>query len=228
MDVPVYVLYGSQKGCAKDIAEVRRSEKPAVIIVDETGGSLQRERLCVGCARQRLHKFNDASGVKSNLLALNDYKKVRTSGDGRSTCDCTVFVMCVGAWVTVRAQLRVQVNLSVPTVFVVVCSTTGNGEHPENADMFWRWLRRRTHPKTLMENVYYSVLALGDTNYTKFWYAVRWVAGGARRLLAGAAVPAPARSNPRSHRCVDATQQRRQGNTQSPRRAGRGVFFRAG
>ncbi len=65
-----------------------------------------------------------------------------------------------------------QVDLSKPSVFVVVVSTTGNGDVPENGEMFWRWVRRRQHPKTLLEHVYFAVLALGDSNYTKFWYGM--------------------------------------------------------
>ena len=54
---------------------------------------------------------------------------------------------------------------------VVVCSTTGNGDAPENAGRFVRFVKRKP-PATLsdapMEHVAYSVLGLGDTNYDKF------------------------------------------------------------
>lgn len=50
----------------------------------------------------------------------------------------------------------------------VVCSTTGNGDSPENADAFWRQIKKRTLPKTHYEGLPFSVLGLGDTNYDKF------------------------------------------------------------
>ena len=54
---------------------------------------------------------------------------------------------------------------------VAVCSTTGNGDAPENAGRFVRFIKRKP-PTTLsdapMEHVAYAVLGLGDTNYDKF------------------------------------------------------------
>ncbi|CAG0885457.1 unnamed protein product [Cyprideis torosa] len=54
---------------------------------------------------------------------------------------------------------------SAPAVFVA--STTGDGEPPENALKFWRKLRRTIKPGQL-KTLEYSVLGLGDTNYTNF------------------------------------------------------------
>ena len=54
---------------------------------------------------------------------------------------------------------------------VVVCSTTGNGDAPENAGRFVRFIKK-SPPTTLsnkpMEHVAYAVLGLGDTNYDQF------------------------------------------------------------
>mmetsp|Transcript_1356 Transcript_1356/g.4068 ORF Transcript_1356/g.4068 Transcript_1356/m.4068 type:complete len:629 (+) Transcript_1356:334-2220(+) len=52
------------------------------------------------------------------------------------------------------------------TVFVV--STTGDGDPPQNASAMLRFLRKKTHPKGLLEGFDYAVLGLGDTNYTNF------------------------------------------------------------
>ena len=51
---------------------------------------------------------------------------------------------------------------------VVVISTTGNGEPPENAGRFVRFLSRKTTPTDTLQHVSFSVLGLGDTNYDQF------------------------------------------------------------
>jgi sulfite reductase alpha subunit-like flavoprotein len=53
---------------------------------------------------------------------------------------------------------------------IIVCSTTGNGEPPDNAGKFWRFVKRRTQPKDMLANLAFTVLGLGDTNYDRFWY----------------------------------------------------------
>jgi len=56
---------------------------------------------------------------------------------------------------------------------IFVCSTTGNGEAPNNADNFIRWIKRKTHSSDLLSNVFYTVLGLGDSNYSKYQYIPR-------------------------------------------------------
>lgn len=71
---------------------------------------------------------------------------------------------------------------------VIVCSTTGNGDSPENADGFWRSVKLRSAAKDLLAGIKYAVLGLGDTNYDKFCYMgksldKRFTELGAERFL---------------------------------------------
>ncbi len=49
---------------------------------------------------------------------------------------------------------------------LLIASTYGEGEPPDMAQNFWNWLAAETAPK--LSHLRYSVLALGDTNYSAF------------------------------------------------------------
>ncbi|KAI8815734.1 uncharacterized protein EV422DRAFT_502141 [Fimicolochytrium jonesii] len=56
-----------------------------------------------------------------------------------------------------------------PWALVVVASTTGDGDPPDNATKFWRWLRRAKGPELeAFKGKKFAVLGLGDTNYSNF------------------------------------------------------------
>jgi methionine synthase reductase len=53
-------------------------------------------------------------------------------------------------------------------VLIIVSSTTGDGEQPEDLTKFWRKLRPRTLPNDHLAHIQFSILGLGDTNYNQF------------------------------------------------------------
>lgn len=80
-----------------------------------------------------------------------------------------------------------QANLAAGGKAVIISSTWGDGEPPDNAVSFWSWLSADNAPK--LESLNYAILGLGDKNYADFCGAsrkfdARLEALGAKRLAA--------------------------------------------
>lgn len=64
---------------------------------------------------------------------------------------------------------------------IFVCSSTGNGDMPENGEKFFRFLRRMTNlvpegqKSTSMKHVYYCMLGLGSSDYSKYQAVPRFI-----------------------------------------------------
>lgn len=76
-------------------------------------------------------------------------------------------------------------NLLAATKAIIISSTWGDGEPPDNAVNFWTWLNAESAPR--LENLQFAVLGLGDKNYSDFCGAskkfdVRLESLGAKRL----------------------------------------------
>jgi len=67
-------------------------------------------------------------------------------------------------------------------LYVLVTSTTGDGDPPENVRAFLRYLRRKDHAATAMAGVRYALLGLGDTNYENFCAAGKRVDTALRKV----------------------------------------------
>jgi sulfite reductase alpha subunit-like flavoprotein len=53
-------------------------------------------------------------------------------------------------------------------IFIIITSTHGNGDSPENACQFWRHIKNRKLKNEYFENMKYIILGLGDSNYTNY------------------------------------------------------------
>ncbi|XP_015118831.1 NADPH-dependent diflavin oxidoreductase 1 isoform X2 [Diachasma alloeum] len=64
-------------------------------------------------------------------------------------------------------------HLGSERLIIFVASTTGQGDAPSNMTKFWRFLLRKSHPQTLLKNLKYAVLGLGDSSYEKYNFAAK-------------------------------------------------------
>ncbi|KAI9294511.1 riboflavin synthase domain-like protein [Neoconidiobolus thromboides FSU 785] len=53
-------------------------------------------------------------------------------------------------------------------MILFVCSTTGEGEEPDNMKQFWKFLLRRNLPVDFLDHLNFGVFGLGDSSYEKF------------------------------------------------------------
>lgn len=56
---------------------------------------------------------------------------------------------------------------------VFVCSTTGQGDPPDNMSTFWRFIMRRNLPHDSLCQLNHAVLGLGDSSYQKFNFVAK-------------------------------------------------------
>ena len=111
--------------------------------------------------------YGSATGNAESIakdLAAKYVKNVPAPFTEVICCECNAFKKkCLPIW---EKQPEVE---SQKYGVVVVISTTGNGDAPENGSRFVRFIKKKTTSDTLpMRHVAFSVLGLGDTNYDKF------------------------------------------------------------
>lgn len=53
-------------------------------------------------------------------------------------------------------------------IFIIITSTFGNGDSPENAAQFWRHIKNRKIKNDYFNNMKYIILGLGDSNYIHY------------------------------------------------------------
>ena len=55
----------------------------------------------------------------------------------------------------------------------IICSTTGNGDIPENGSVLWRPIKKRNFNNSYFDELKYFIVGLGDTNYADFCAAAK-------------------------------------------------------
>lgn len=58
-------------------------------------------------------------------------------------------------------------------IVVFVCSTTGQGDEPDNMKTFWRFLLRKNLPSDCLNGLNFAVLGLGDSSYEKYNFVAK-------------------------------------------------------
>lgn len=76
-----------------------------------------------------------------------------------------------------------------PEKIIIICSTTGNADIPDNALKFWTKIKSRKLDKNYYENMSYLLLGLGDTNYSVFCGAAKKISKRLKELSANELEP---------------------------------------
>ncbi|XP_036383266.1 NADPH-dependent diflavin oxidoreductase 1 [Megalops cyprinoides] len=80
-------------------------------------------------------------------------------------------------------------NLISESLVVFVCSTTGQGDPPDNMKNFWRFLFRKSLPAGSLCRLDCAVLGLGDSSYPKFNFVAKKLHKRLLQLGASALLP---------------------------------------
>lgn len=64
-------------------------------------------------------------------------------------------------------------NLINEEFIVFVCSTTGQGDEPDNMKTFWKFLLRKNLPTNSLNALNCAVLGIGDSSYEKFNFVAK-------------------------------------------------------
>jgi sulfite reductase alpha subunit-like flavoprotein len=114
--------------------------------------------------------------MKNNLYVLYGSQTGNAEDIAKSIydllCDNKIECKCLSLNNTINgdgfAFVKDEANIETTNKIIIVCSTTGNGDAPENANHFWRKFKNQKLPKNLLLGIEYAVLGLGDTNYDRF------------------------------------------------------------
>ncbi|KGT94474.1 CysJ [Erwinia typographi] len=132
------------------------------------------------------------AGLHSRLMVLEDSKQVASGTSSAATTQLHILfgsqtgnaeALAQSAAKAARAQGLVPVVQGLGEVDIdvfatmrhvlVVTSTYGEGEMPDNAQLFWQAISASTAPR--LEQMHFAVLAIGDTGYDGFCQAGKFI-----------------------------------------------------
>ena len=135
-----------------------------------------------------------SNSINNNIREKNDSETLinilfgTQTGNSESVAeDLSNFALSNGFKTQINALDDIEMNiLSKMKNVAIITSTYGEGEMPDNAQLFWNALSSNTAPQ--LNNMNYSVLALGDTGYEEFCHAgklldTRLEQLGAKRII---------------------------------------------
>ena len=137
---------------------------------------------------------HQSNSISNNIREKNDSETLinilfgTQTGNSESVAeDLSNFALSNGFKTQINALDDIEMNnLSKMNNVAIITSTYGEGEMPDNAQLFWNALSSNTAPQ--LNNMNYSVLALGDTGYEEFCHAgklldTRLEQLGAKRII---------------------------------------------
>ena len=137
---------------------------------------------------------HQSNSINNNIKEKNDSETLinilfgTQTGNSESVAeDLSNFALSNGFKTQINALDDIEMNnLSKMINVAIITSTYGEGEMPDNAQLFWNALSSNTAPQ--LNNMNYSVLALGDTGYEEFCHAgklldTRLEQLGAKRII---------------------------------------------
>lgn len=132
------------------------------------------------------------AGLHSRLLVLEDKQQVASGTSSAATTQLHILfgsqtgnaeALAQSAAKSARAQGLVPVVQGLGEVDIdvfatmrhvlVITSTYGEGEMPDNAQLFWQAISASTAPR--LEQMHFAVLAIGDTGYDGFCQAGKFI-----------------------------------------------------
>lgn len=97
----------------------------------------------------------------SKEIALDIYDRILELVDGNED-------IVIENQISVFELNKIKTDDEIDNESIIICSTTGNGDVPDNALKFWTMIKKRSLPNDYYNSLNYLILGLGDSNYNYF------------------------------------------------------------